>query len=192
MAAARRHDRRRRQHLAIARPAHRRRHGDRQRASAADPDASGGRPGDALYVTGSIGAAAAGLGWLQVSRSGLDPVKPMTPMADASRRHRRPEPRLRLGMLLGRNRAASACMDLSDGLADAVRQIAEASGTGATIDAAALPIDPRGVGLVRAAGAGPGARGPERRRRLRAAVRRVPEARADGSARSSAARGAAR
>jgi thiamine-monophosphate kinase len=43
-------------------------------------------------------------------------------------------------MLLGRNRAASACMDLSDGLADAVRQIAEASNVGMTIDAPALPI----------------------------------------------------
>jgi thiamine-monophosphate kinase len=33
-------------------------------------------------------------------------------------------------------------MDLSDGLADAVRQVAEASGLGARIDAAALPIHP--------------------------------------------------
>ena len=33
-------------------------------------------------------------------------------------------------------------MDLSDGLADAVHQMAEASGVGVTIDAAALPIDP--------------------------------------------------
>jgi thiamine-monophosphate kinase len=55
-------------------------------------------------------------------------------------RHRRPEPRVRLGALLGRNRAAHACMDLSDGLADAVRQIAGASGTGAEVDAALLPI----------------------------------------------------
>jgi thiamine-monophosphate kinase len=33
-------------------------------------------------------------------------------------------------------------MDLSDGLADAVRQVAEASGVGATIDASLVPIDP--------------------------------------------------
>ena len=37
-------------------------------------------------------------------------------------------------------------MDLSDGLADAARQIAEASGTGVRIDAARLPIDAGGAG----------------------------------------------
>jgi thiamine-monophosphate kinase len=52
-----------------------------------------------------------------------------------------PEPRLRLGSLLGRNRAAMACLDSSDGLADAVRQLAEASGVGATIEAEALPLE---------------------------------------------------
>jgi len=53
-----------------------------------------------------------------------------------------PSPRVRLGTLLARNRAASACIDLSDGLADAVRQLTEASGVGAIIDADALPIEP--------------------------------------------------
>lgn len=99
---------------------------------------NGGRPGDAIYVTGTIGAAAAGL---SILGTGAVP-DPTSVMAVCVRRHQRPEPRVRLGMLLGRNRAASACMDLSDGLADAVRQIADASGTGATIDASALPIDP--------------------------------------------------
>ena len=99
---------------------------------------AGGRPGDAVYVTGSIGGAAAGLAALQSGKADdLD-----GPLGTCMRRHRRPEPRLRIGMLLGRNRAASACMDLSDGLADAIRQVAEASGTGASIDAGALPIDP--------------------------------------------------
>jgi thiamine-monophosphate kinase len=49
---------------------------------------------------------------------------------------------VKLGLLLGRNRAASACMDLSDGLADAAHQMARASGVGMTIEADALPIDP--------------------------------------------------
>lgn len=96
----------------------------------------GGRPGDALYVTGSIGAAYAGFGHLREG-GGRDGE-----LAACVQRQLRPEPRVRLGLLLGRNRAASACMDLSDGLADAVTQVAEASGTGAVIDAAALPIDP--------------------------------------------------
>ena len=99
----------------------------------------GGRPGDGLYVTGSLGAAAAGLEWLQET-GGKATIS--EEMAECVRRHRRPQPRLRAGSLLGRNRAATACMDLSDGLADAVRQIAEASGAGATIDAGAVPVHP--------------------------------------------------
>jgi thiamine-monophosphate kinase len=105
---------------------------------------SGGRPGDELFVTGSIGAAAAGLAWLQ--RRGAAPPAG-DPVADAVERFLRPEPRLRMGQIAGRTRAASAAMDLSDGLADAVRQVAEASGPGAIVEAAALPIHP-GVGPV--------------------------------------------
>lgn len=110
----------------------------------------GGRPGDALYVTGSIGAAAAGLGWLRSPDTSTEEA-----MAGCVRRHRRPEPRTRIGMLLGRNKAASACMDLSDGLADAVRQIAEASGTGALVDGSTLPIDPAARDWFQARGENP-------------------------------------
>ena len=49
---------------------------------------------------------------------------------------------MQTGKLLGRNRAASACVDLSDGLADGVHQLAGKSGVGAVIDADVLPIDP--------------------------------------------------
>ena len=102
---------------------------------------SGGRPGDALYVTGSIGAAAAGLGWLRSHPRGApEPDNPE--MTECVARHRRPAPRLRIGAVAGRTKAASACMDLSDGLADAVRQIAEQSGTGAKVQADALPVHP--------------------------------------------------
>jgi thiamine-monophosphate kinase len=98
----------------------------------------GGRPGDQLYVSGRIGAAAAGLGWLREHAGIGTPEDPL--MVECVTRHRRPDPRARLGALLGRTRAASACMDSSDGLADAVRQIATSSGTGARLDCSQLPI----------------------------------------------------
>jgi thiamine-monophosphate kinase len=120
----------------------------------------GARAGDEIYVTGTIGGAAAGLRALQHAalQSAHDtnalPLgqgnararganAEMEPLAEGIRRYLRPEPRLRFGMLLGRNRAARACIDLSDGLADGVRQIAQASGVGAVIDAHALPIQPK-------------------------------------------------
>jgi len=104
----------------------------------------GGRAGDGVYVTGLVGAAAAGLGWLRARTSeDAPPARPGDAgLAECVARYCRPEPRARVGALLGRNRAASACMDLSDGLADAIAQVAAASGTGAAIDAASLPIHP--------------------------------------------------
>jgi thiamine-monophosphate kinase len=101
---------------------------------------SGGRPGDELFVTGTIGAAAAGLAWLRRQSGGEEPFDEA--VRGAVRRFLRPEARLRFGVIAGRTRAASACMDLSDGLADAVRQLAVASGTGAVIEADACPVDP--------------------------------------------------
>ena len=95
---------------------------------------AGARPGDEVYVTGTVGSAATGLQMLRRggSPAGGDPL--------CVERYLRPEPRVRAGILLGRNRAATSCMDLSDGLADAVRQVAEASDVGITIDAASIPL----------------------------------------------------
>lgn len=153
---------------------------------------SGGRAGDDLYVTGRIGAALAGLEWLREqcatdqSSAGADNVAPPRPadeaMAECVERYCRPEPRSRLGAMLGRNRAASACMDLSDGLADAVTQMSAASETGAQVDASLLPIHPsaeawfnrKGMDAVAAAVAGGDdyellfAVSPKKRGRLRA------------------------
>jgi thiamine-monophosphate kinase len=95
---------------------------------------SGARAGDELYVTGSIGAAAAGLEMLR------ERVAP--PGDTCATRYLYPEPRVRAGQLAARNRAASACVDLSDGLADAVHRLAEASGVGAIVEEDALPIEP--------------------------------------------------
>ena len=108
---------------------------------------AGARPGDEIYVSGTIGAAAAGLGMLRAMSSNTKDTKDASSVLnvlknDCIERYLYPEPRVRLGLLLSRNRAASASIDLSDGLADGVHRIADASGVGAVIDADALPIDP--------------------------------------------------
>jgi thiamine-monophosphate kinase len=131
----------------------------------------GAQKGDELYVSGTIGAASAGLRILRARATLVDvdpklaraggvdealhlkqdvrPGEDLSSASSAVEKYLRPEPRLRLGMLLGRNRAATACMDLSDGLSDAVYQMAEASGVGAVIDADALPIDPAAAAVFR-------------------------------------------
>jgi thiamine-monophosphate kinase len=102
---------------------------------------AGARPGDEIYVSGTIGAAAAGLSMLREMSYNTTATTPVLRTSCVDR-YLYPEPRVRLGLLLSRNRAASASIDLSDGLADGVHRIAEASGVGAVIDADALPIDP--------------------------------------------------
>ena len=92
----------------------------------------GARAGDDLYVTGTLGGAAAGLRMLR---------RDATSDGAAVDRYCRPEPRTRFGLMLGRNCAARACVDLSDGLADGIRQIGEASGLGAIVDVDALPLE---------------------------------------------------
>lgn len=95
-----------------------------------------GRAGDELWLTGTVGGAAAGLAAL---RSG----GPATEAAlDAAARYLTPTPRLREAWAVARERAVRAAIDLSDGLADGVRQLATASGTGARLDATALPLHP--------------------------------------------------
>ncbi len=100
----------------------------------------GGRPGDELYLSGRVGGAAAGLARLQALGAAL--AGDDAEAGESVRRYRRPEPRVRLGLVVARNRAASACVDSSDGLADAVRQLAGASGTGAEVDGGEIPVDP--------------------------------------------------
>lgn len=95
------------------------------------------RPGDEVYVTGSIGAGAAGVAWLE--RHGM-PAESSAAWP-AVRRACRPRVTGRAGVALSRAGASRAAIDLSDGLADGLRRIAEASGAGMTIEASALPID---------------------------------------------------
>jgi len=94
---------------------------------------AGAAAGDEVYVTGTVGAAAAGLETVASRQSSV--------VSQAVDRYLRPEPRVRMGVVLARNRAATACVDLSDGLADGAHRIAEASGVGMVIDGTTLPVD---------------------------------------------------
>ena len=93
---------------------------------------SGARAGDALYVTGTLGAAGAALKQLQNGQ---------TAIADTLRKRlEQPEPRV----LAGRRLAglASACIDLSDGLAGDLQHLLDASGCGAQVELEQLPLLP--------------------------------------------------
>ena len=98
---------------------------------------TGPRAGDELYVSGQLGGSAVGLAWLQQATA---EQRATDEQAACRQRYLKPEPRVALGRLLGRNRATRTCVDLSDGLADAIRQLASASRVGAVVEADALPI----------------------------------------------------
>ena len=107
---------------------------------------SGALPGDEVYVTGTIGDAAAGL---QMLRERPDAAN------ECTERYLRPDARTRAGWLLGANRAATSCVDLSDGLADGAWQLAGASDAGIAIDPAAVPVSDAARAWLERAGADP-------------------------------------
>jgi thiamine-monophosphate kinase len=91
---------------------------------------SGARPGDLLFVSGTLGLAELGLRQLR---------KGARVESVALRKHLYPEPRIALGDWLAENRLASAMMDISDGLSTDLARMCEASGVGAIIAEGALP-----------------------------------------------------
>jgi len=93
---------------------------------------AGARPGDEVFVTGRLGEAAAGLDLLR--REGHGAARGRVA------RYLHPEPRVRAGVLLGSARVATSCVDLSDGLADGLQRIAEASAVGIVLDGPAVPV----------------------------------------------------
>jgi thiamine-monophosphate kinase len=112
---------------------------------------SGGQAGDDLYLSGMIGGAAAGLEMLRAGAlADGDSAR-----ANCATRYRRPDARVRLGAAIAQARAARAAMDLSDGLADAVGQLATASGCGVRIEAGDVPIEPAAADWWRERGVDP-------------------------------------
>ena len=94
----------------------------------------GGRPGDRLFVTGTIGDAALGL---QIAFGKLE-VTDDSARAELLRRLRRPDPRTTLGPhLVG---LATGCLDVSDGLVADLGHLCEESGCAAILESARVPL----------------------------------------------------
>lgn len=105
---------------------------------AAPPDKvlgrGGAQPGDLVFVSGTIGDGALGL----LADTDRLPEANATERAFLVDRYLLPQPRLDLGMRL--HGVASACMDISDGLAGDLGHIAARSGVRAVIDAGRVPL----------------------------------------------------
>jgi thiamine-monophosphate kinase len=93
----------------------------------------GASPGDAILVSGTLGDSALALALWQ---------RGAVPEPFLAERHCRPVPRVELGRKLAEARLPTAMIDLSDGLAADLDHILQASGVGAEVRAAALPLSP--------------------------------------------------
>jgi thiamine-monophosphate kinase len=107
---------------------------------------SGAQRGDQIFVTGSLGAAAAGL---RLIERGAHLAEQNLADEDSQKldhillRQLRPEPRVGWGIVLGEERLATSMIDLSDGLSSDLNRLCTASNAGALIDASLLPVDER-------------------------------------------------
>jgi thiamine-monophosphate kinase len=112
---------------------------------------SGARPGDQVFVTGTLGGAAAGLKLIELGAR-IESVPPASAGGSSESsddvaiqtlllRQLRPQPRVGWGIVLGTEQLASAMIDISDGLSSDLTHLCAASGVGAMIDSASIPVD---------------------------------------------------
>lgn len=97
---------------------------------------SDAKPGDLIWVSGSLGASAGGLAALSQGHAGKEEYQRLI------ERYRRPVARLDLVPHLCKLPQIHAVMDLSDGLVGDITHILERSGVGAEIDLDLIPVEP--------------------------------------------------
>ena len=98
---------------------------------------SGARVGDLIFVTGRLGAAAAGLRLLKNGER-FDPA--VVKSSNLFRRQLTPTPQVKIGKKIGKLKFVSAMIDLSDGLSSDLRHLCQSSKVGARIYAYKIPI----------------------------------------------------
>jgi thiamine-monophosphate kinase len=123
---------------------------------------TGARPGDRAVVTGTLGAAAAALQFLQTGvhlgadRQVISEGRPIGPLREAMARclgaQLDPDPPLGFARALGETELAHAAIDVSDGLSGDLLTLCQESEVSAWVDGSALPVDPAAVRLEREGG----------------------------------------
>ncbi|HZI61479.1 MAG TPA: thiamine-phosphate kinase [Pyrinomonadaceae bacterium] len=111
---------------------------------------SGAKVGDQIFVTGSLGGAAAGLRLVErgahLAEQNLDD-EDSKKLDHVLLRQLRPEPRVGWGIVLGDEKFATSMIDISDGLSSDLNHLCSASDVGALIESSFLPIDHQVVEL---------------------------------------------
>jgi thiamine-monophosphate kinase len=102
---------------------------------------TGAKPGDIVAVTGTLGHAGAGYYSLK-HKTGVEERD-----KNLLRGLFEPIPRLAEGRALAKSGGVSSCMDISDGLADSLYQLAEINNIGFVIKFETIPMDPKIVKL---------------------------------------------
>ncbi len=105
---------------------------------------NGGKAGDDLYVSGSIGDAALGLLVLQDQLAEV----PEAAGRELAERYRLPRPRLELGQALAEGGFARTAIDVSDGLVADLGHLAQGAGLAAELWAAEIPVSPAALEVL--------------------------------------------
>jgi len=109
---------------------------------------AGAKPGDRIFVTGTLGDSAAGL---ELLRSGVRSQEPEVRRSNVHsqfqnsfsaliKKHLRPVPRVEWGRAIARSGCANAMIDISDGLSSDLAHICEQSRVGAVVFSEKIPL----------------------------------------------------